>query len=165
MQSRGLPASPFVPGAQCEHHVLSSGCISLSFGGIVAQFCRRRQCSVFCNTRDCIWKRKIGIGLFEDKSKFLYLLIDAHSDSDCMTFLLSLQKINKFYQLRNSKRRMLLVMEKGFLRPTWHSGIDRRHVGDFQLCSGCNVCLWFVRYSASNKRGHVMLVIMCYIPW
>ena len=114
MQSRGLPASPFVPGAQCEHHVLSSGCISLSFGGIVAQFCRRRQCFVFCNTRDCIWKRKIGIGLFEDKSKFLYLLIDAHSDSDCMTFLLSLQKINKFYQLRNSKRRMLLVMEKAF---------------------------------------------------
>jgi hypothetical protein len=31
-----------------------------------------------------------------------------------MTFLLSLQKINKFYQLRNSKRRMLLVMEKAF---------------------------------------------------
>ncbi len=116
---------------------------------------------VFCNTRDSIWKRKIC--LFEDKSKLFYSLKDAHSD--CMIFSLSLLKISKFHQLWNSKRWMLLVMEKGFLHPTWRSGIDLRHVGDLQLCSGCNECLWFVRYSASNERGQVMLVIMYCVPW
>jgi hypothetical protein len=96
---------------------------------------------------DCIQRRKIG--LFADKSQLQYSLIDAHSD--CMIFSLSLQKVRKFYQLWNSKHRMLLVVEKVFLHPSWRPGIDLGHVGDLQLCSGCDVSCWFVRYSVSNS--------------
>ena len=41
-------------------------------------------------------------------------------------------------------------------------GVDLRHVGDLQLCSGCNLCLLFVKYSVGNARAPTVLVIMCY---
>jgi len=114
MQSCSLPASCYVPGAQSEHNVLSSGRVSPLFGEAFCTILSQKIISVLCNTHDCIWKRKIW--LFEGKSKLLDSSIDAHSN--CTIFLLSLQKISKFYQLRNSKRWMLFVIEKGFLHAT-----------------------------------------------
>ncbi len=37
-----------------------------------------------------------------------------------------------------------------------------QHVGDLQLCSGCNLCCRFGGYSASNARAPTISVIMCY---